>query len=142
VVCISQPINGLIGYIRAMKYKNLARTGFEQVTKPSRKPEFLVARHTSVPRVCALLITVNGDAADLVRQGKCGLTTESENPQALADAVDVMAAMPAFALKTIREKASSFYRKALGLQVGAVKFDAVFESLSRNVRGRRHEAAV
>ena len=82
-----------------------------------------------------LLMAVNGDAADLVRQAKCGLTAESENSQALADAVDALAAMPADELKTMGTNASSFYREALGLQVGAARFAEVFESLSHKVRG-------
>ncbi|WP_416560462.1 glycosyltransferase family 4 protein [Limnohabitans sp. yimb22184] len=81
-----------------------------------------------------LLMAVNGDAADLVRQARCGLTAESENPQALADAVDALAAMPADELCTMGENASRFYREALGLQVGATKFAAVFERLSHKVR--------
>ncbi len=82
-----------------------------------------------------LLMAVNGDAADLVRQARCGLTAESENPQALADAVDALAAMSADELKTMGDNAISFYRDAMGLQVGAAKFAAVFESLSHKVRG-------
>ena len=82
-----------------------------------------------------LLMAVNGDAADLVRQAGCGLTAESENPQALADAVETLAAMPADELKTMGENASRFYREALSLQVGAARFAAVFESLSHKVRG-------
>lgn len=84
-----------------------------------------------------LLMAVNGDAADLVRQAKCGLTAESENPQALADAVDALAAMPADELIMMGENASLYYREALGLQVGAAKFAAVFESLSRKVIGAK-----
>jgi glycosyltransferase involved in cell wall biosynthesis len=82
-----------------------------------------------------LLMAVNGDAADLVRQAKCGLTVESENPQALADAVDDLAAMPADELKTMGARASSYYQKALGLQVGVTQFAAVFERLGHKVRG-------
>ena len=84
-----------------------------------------------------LLMAVNGDAADLVRQAKCGLTAESENPQALADAVDVLAAMPVDDLKTMGENASRFYQEALGLQVGAAKFAAVFERFGQKVRGEK-----
>jgi glycosyltransferase involved in cell wall biosynthesis len=82
-----------------------------------------------------LLMAVNGDAADLVRQAQCGLTAESENPLALVDAVEALAVMSADELKTMGKNASSFYREALGLQVGAAKFAAVFESLSHKVRG-------
>ena len=77
-----------------------------------------------------LLMAVNGDAADLVRQAKCGLTAESENPQALADAVDSLAEMPTDELNKMGTNAGCFYRDALCLQVGAAKFAAVFESLS------------
>lgn len=82
-----------------------------------------------------LLMAVNGDAADLVKQAQCGLTAESENPQALAEAVEALAAMPAVELMTMGENAGRFYREALGLQVGAAKFAAVFEGLSRKLRG-------
>ena len=81
-----------------------------------------------------LLMAVNGDAANLVRQAKCGLTAESENPQALVDAVDALEAMRADELKTMGENASRFYREDLGLQVGTAKLAVVFESLSRKVR--------
>ena len=82
-----------------------------------------------------LLMAVNGDGADLVRDAKCGLTAESENPRALADAVDALAAMTADEMKTMGESASRFYHEALGLEVGAAKFAAVFERLG-NIKVR------
>jgi colanic acid biosynthesis glycosyl transferase WcaI len=81
-----------------------------------------------------LLMAVNGDAADLVRQAKCGLTVDSEDPQALADAVDTFAAMSADELKTIGQSASRFYESALSLEVGVAKFAKVFESVIEKVR--------
>ena len=82
-----------------------------------------------------LLMAVNGDAADLVSQAKCGLTAISENPQDIADAVDAFSVMPADKLNTMGANAGSFYREALGLKVGAAKFAAIFESLSHKVLG-------
>jgi glycosyltransferase involved in cell wall biosynthesis len=82
-----------------------------------------------------LLMAVNGDAADLVNQAACGLTAESESPQALADAVDTLAAMPDNDLKKMGENASRYYRKSLSLKVGVGKFAEVFESLGLKVRG-------
>lgn len=81
-----------------------------------------------------LLMAVNGDAANLVGQASCGLSAESENPQALADAVDELAAMTVEELSKMGENASSFYRQALALQVGAAKFSVVFKSLSQKAR--------
>lgn len=78
-----------------------------------------------------LLMAVGGDSSDLVRQANCGVVVESENPQALVDAVEALVEMPADELKTMGANASNFYRAALALQVGVVKFAAIFESLSQ-----------
>ena len=83
-----------------------------------------------------LLMAVNGDAADLISRAQCGLTAGSENPQALADAVDALAAMPATDLQIMGDNASRYYREALGLQVGVGKFSEVFGRLGQKVRGR------
>ena len=107
---------------------HLRKDSLFEITIPSKTQAYMAVGKP-------LLMAVNGDAADLVRQAKCGLTAESENPQALADAVDALAAMPADELKTMGESASRFYQEALGLQVGVAKFAAVFESLSRKVHG-------
>jgi glycosyltransferase involved in cell wall biosynthesis len=99
-----------------------------EITIPSKTQAYMAVGRP-------LLMAVNGDAADLVRQAKCGLTAESENPLALADAVDALSAMPADELNTMGENASRYYREALGLNVGVSKFAKVFERLSQKVRG-------
>lgn len=81
-----------------------------------------------------LLMAVNGDAADLVMQAQCGLIAESENPQALADAVEALSTMPIDQLKKMGDKAGRFYRESLGLEVGVTKFAAVFDSLHKKAR--------
>jgi glycosyltransferase involved in cell wall biosynthesis len=77
-----------------------------------------------------LLMAVNGDAADLVRQAKCGLTVESESPEDLADSVVALERMPVLELKTMGENARRFYREVLSLKLGVAKFAAVFEGLN------------
>lgn len=96
-----------------------------EITIPSKTQAYMAVGRP-------LLMAVNGDAADLVRQAKCGLTAASVNPLALADAVDTLAAMPAEELKMMGENAFSYYRQTLGLNVGVSKFAEVFERLSRN----------
>lgn len=76
-----------------------------------------------------LLMAVEGDAAALVSQARCGLVTESENPQALADVVEAFAVMSAHDLNAMGVNARLFYREALGLQVGVAKFAELFERL-------------
>ena len=93
-----------------------------EITIPSKVQIYMVVGKP-------LLMAVNGDAADLVRRAQCGLTAESENPQASADAVDALESMSAFELKKKGENASRFYLETLSLKVGAAKFAAVFGSL-------------
>ena len=69
-------------------------------------------------------------------QAQCGLTAESENPQALADAVDTLAVMTATDLQMMGDNASRYYRDTLGLQVGVGKFAEVFRRLGQKVRWR------
>ena len=93
-----------------------------EITIPSKTQAYLAAGKP-------LLMAVQGDAAALVSQARCGLVIESENPQVLADAVETFAAMPACDLNAMGENASLHYREALGMQVGVAKFAAVFERL-------------
>jgi glycosyltransferase involved in cell wall biosynthesis len=106
---------------------HLRKAPLFEITIPSKTQAYMAVGKP-------LLMAVNGDAADLVRDANCGLTAESENPQALADAVDALAAMSADELKTMGQNASCYYRNALGLQVGAAKFAVVFERLGLKVR--------
>jgi glycosyltransferase involved in cell wall biosynthesis len=107
---------------------HLRKAPLFEITIPSKTQAYMAVGKP-------LLMAVNGDAADLVRQAKCGLTAESENPQALADALDALAAMPPDELKTMGVRASCFYQEALGLQVGVAKFAVVFKRLGHKVRG-------
>lgn len=107
---------------------HLRKAPLFEITIPSKTQAYMAVGKP-------LLMAVIGDAADLVRQAKCGLTAESENPQALADDVDALAAMPADELKTMGDRASRFYQEALGLQVGVDKFAAVFKRLSHKPNG-------
>ncbi len=107
---------------------HLSKEPLFEITIPSKTQAYMAMGKP-------LLMAVKGDAADLVRHAQCGSTVESENSHALADAVDALAAMPADELKTMGGNASRFYQEYLGLQVGAAKFAALFERLSRKVHG-------
>lgn len=106
---------------------HLRKDSLFEITIPSKTQAYMAVGKP-------VLMAVNGDAAYLVSQAKCGLTAESENPQALADAIDALAVMPKIELKTMGENAGRFYREALGLQVGTAKFAAIFEKLNKQVR--------
>lgn len=80
-----------------------------------------------------LLMAVDGDAADLVRQSGGGVVAESENAQALANAADQLAAMSSESLATIGHQAQSFYREHLGLVQGVHKFGEIFRRMVKKI---------
>lgn len=80
-----------------------------------------------------LLMAVDGDAADLVRQSGCGTVVESESPQALADAAERMAGLSTAQLADMGGKAQAFYQQHLALAVGIQRFGAIFGRLARRV---------
>lgn len=80
-----------------------------------------------------LLMAVNGDAADLVRQSNCGLIAESENPQSIADAAQSLANMCSSDLQNMGARASQFYQENLGIKVGVNKFSTIFKTLAGEI---------
>lgn len=77
-----------------------------------------------------ILMAVDGDAADLVRECGCGQVAESENPQAIADAaLALMQASPA-EHSTMAENSRRFYRERLSLNVGVRRFGDIFKKLA------------
>lgn len=90
-----------------------------QITIPSKTQAYMCVGKP-------LLMAVDGDAADLVRQSGSGVVAESENPVALAQAAEDLAAMPIVSLDEMERKAKSFYAQVLSLSVGASKFAKVF----------------
>lgn len=82
-----------------------------------------------------LLMALNGDAADLVRQSNSGLTAESENPMALADAAQHLANIHTFELEAMGNRARQFYQEHLSLAVGASRFGDIFKRLVNQTKG-------
>lgn len=76
-----------------------------------------------------VLMAVDGDAADLVRQSSSGVVAESENPQALAEAAERMASLNAEELVAMGQRARAYYQQHLALQVGVKRFGEVFRRL-------------
>lgn len=80
-----------------------------------------------------LLMAVDGDAADLVRQSGGGVVAESENAEALAQAAEQLASSAPHELAAMGQNAQRFYRKHLALAVGAGRFGVLFRRLGRPV---------
>jgi glycosyltransferase involved in cell wall biosynthesis len=77
-----------------------------------------------------LLMAVNGDAADLVLESGGGIVAESENPKALAAAIEKLSALPPAVLLDMGMKAKAYYQSQLSLDVGARRFGEIFRGFS------------
>lgn len=82
-----------------------------------------------------LLMAVDGDAADLVKQSGGGVVAESEDAEALAQAALQLASTSGAELEAMGQQAQSYYRERLALAVGVQKFGDLFRQLAQ-VGGR------
>ena len=79
-----------------------------------------------------LLMAVDGDAADLVKQSGCGVVVESENAASLVSAVEVLLAASPEERALMSENGREFYQTHLSLQQGVLKFSRIFNQLAKN----------
>lgn len=78
-----------------------------------------------------ILMAVDGDAANLVRDSGCGQIAESENPQAIADAALSLMQASSDERNAMAINSRSFYQEKLALSVGAGRFGQIFKKLVR-----------
>ncbi|KQN52661.1 glycosyltransferase [Pseudomonas sp. Leaf48] len=94
------------------------------ITIPSKTQAYMAAGKP-------ILMAVDGDAADLVRDAGCGIVSESDNPQALADAVLALINVSGQGRKDMAENGLAFYHRELSLHVGVKRFGEHFKRLSK-----------
>ena len=77
-----------------------------------------------------IIMGVDGDAADLVREAKCGFVAESENPRSIADAVmDLFSLSPEQRVE-LGNRGKTFYSEKLSLRIGISLFGSIFTKMS------------
>ncbi|TWC20163.1 glycosyltransferase involved in cell wall biosynthesis [Pseudomonas sp. SJZ083] len=94
------------------------------ITIPSKTQAYMAAGKP-------ILMAVDGDAADLVRDAGCGVVSESDNPQALVDAVLALMEVSAEGRSCMAENGAAFYQKELSLRVGVERFGEHFKRMSK-----------
>ena len=77
-----------------------------------------------------ILMAVDGDAADLIRNNGCGKIAESENPQAIADAALALMQASSDERNAMAINSRRFYQEKLALSVGAGRFGQIFKKLA------------
>ncbi|MHB9030880.1 MAG: glycosyltransferase family 4 protein [Candidatus Latescibacterota bacterium] len=105
-----------------------------RITIPSKTQAYLAVGKP-------IIIGVNGDAADLVRQAGAGIVCTPENPEEIAAAVLHLAGLPENARTRLGEKGRDFYRRALSMDIGVGKMLRVFERALDRRRKKAFAAA-
>ncbi len=98
---------------------HLGKDPLFEITIPSKTQAYMA--------VCKpLLMAVDGDAADLVKQSGGGVVAESGNAIAIAQAAENLASMSTEQLADIGLSAQEYYRDQLSLKVGVSRFGKIF----------------
>lgn len=77
-----------------------------------------------------VLMAVDGDAADLVREAACGKVADSQNPASIAQAALALMNSSVAEREEMAANSRRFYRDRLSLKVGAGRFGAIFTRLA------------
>jgi len=92
------------------------------VTIPSKTQAYMAAGKP-------IIIAVEGNAAELVKQSKGGIDVPTNDPRALSEAVLYMAGLPKDELTKMGCAAKDFYEKNLSLERGAEAFVNLFRKI-------------
>lgn len=95
-----------------------------RITIPSKTQAYMAAGKP-------IIMGVDGDAADLVREGQCGYVAESENPRSIADAVMALMRLSVEQREEMAKRSKAFYMEKLSLRAGAAAFDEVFKKIGK-----------
>ncbi len=102
---------------------HLKKDSLFEITIPSKTQAYMAMGKP-------ILMAVDGDAAELVKEGNCGVVAESQNPEAIADAAIELFKREASARMEMGENSRKFYQQHLSLRVGAKRFGDIFSRLS------------
>lgn len=94
-----------------------------RITIPSKTQAYMAAGKPVV-------MAVDGDAAELVREARCGQVAESENPRSIADAVIGLLQMSDGDRKQMADRGREYYLERLSLSAGVRAFAAIFRRLA------------
>jgi colanic acid biosynthesis glycosyl transferase WcaI len=91
------------------------------ITIPSKTQAYLAAGRP-------VIMAVRGDAADIVLEAGAGLAVPPEDPQALADAILALAAMPREERVAMGERGRHYYETQLSLEQGSSAIAAILHA--------------
>lgn len=94
------------------------------ITIPSKTQAYMAAGKP-------VLMAVDGDAAELVHAAGCGVVSESDNPESLAEAGLALMRLSQQERLEMGRKGQDYYQKELSLRVGVERFGVHFRQLRK-----------
>lgn len=125
----SVPMNEVGTYLGAADalLVHLKRDPLFRLTIPSKTQAYMAAGKP-------IIMGVDGNAADLVREAKCGCMAEPENPRSIADAVKELMHLSVDQREGLANRGKAFYMEKLSLNKGVAAFGEIFNKIGhRNI---------
>lgn len=101
---------------------HLKRTPLFEITIPSKTQAYLAMGKP-------ILSAVAGDASEMVRIAKAGVTAEPENPSSIASAARQLAAMSRVEREEMGQRGQSYYQSELSIGVGTDRWESLFKEM-------------
>lgn len=123
------PMNNVGKYLGAADalLVHLKRDPLFRITIPSKTQAYMAAGKP-------IVMGVDGDAAELVLEAKCGCVAESENPRSIADAVKYLMHLPGDQREELADRGRAFYSDTLSLRMGVSAFCEIFKTILQRRR--------
>lgn len=120
------PMSEVGGYLHAADalLVHLRKNPLFEITIPSKTQAYMAVGKP-------ILMAVDGNAADLIRQSGSGVIVESENATALAEAAQSLEKLSSEELGEMGQKSVEFYRKHLSLAEGVKRFSSILRILAK-----------
>lgn len=120
------PMNEVGSYLGAADalLVHLKKDPLFRITIPSKTQAYMAAGKP-------IIMGVDGDAADLVREGRCGYVAESENPRSIADAVLELMRLSVEQRGEMASRSRFFYMENLSLSAGVAAFGDIFKKIGQ-----------
>ncbi len=96
-----------------------------RITIPSKTQAYMAAGKP-------ILMAVDGDAADLVRESKCGMVAESESLDSIVNSAKMIMNASKEERSQMADNGRRYYQMKLSLHVGVGRFADIFQQLASN----------
>lgn len=106
---------------------HLRRDPLFQITIPSKTQAYMAAGK-------AIVMCVDGDAADVIREARCGVIATSESPESIAESIIQIKNMQEDERLRLGSNGKEFYQEKMSLRVGVEKFNKIFQRMALKMK--------